>query len=289
MGRAPVGAATYPGSPACLRPLYVKLSAMLRVLFVGDVYGKPGRRVLASHLPTLRSRSDFIIVNGENAAGGFGLNRESFNEMTRAGADCVTLGNHAWHHKEVFGLLDDPRLVRPLNFPLGTPGSGYQTFDVKGQGGVVERLTVVNALGRVFMDATHNPFLALDELLATPDLGAVFLDFHAEATSEKAAMGQYLAGRVAAVIGTHTHVATADTRILKGGTAFQTDAGFTGPADSVIGADPAGPVTRFTTEMHARFTVKEGDAELNGVIVHIEAGRAVHVERYHFQEGQEDA
>lgn len=262
---------------------------MLRVLFVGDVYGKPGRRVLASHLPTIKSRFHFIIVNGENAAGGFGLNRESFNEIIRAGADCITLGNHAWHHKEVFGLLDDPRLVRPLNFPIGTPGSGYQTFDVKGEGGpngekTTERLTVVNALGRVFMDATHNPFLAMDELLAQPDLGAVFLDFHAEATSEKAAMGQYLAGRVAAVIGTHTHVPTADTRLLKGGTAYQTDAGFTGPADSVIGADPAGPIARFTTEMHARFTVKDGPAELNGVAVQLEAGRAVSVERYHFEE-----
>ena len=171
---------------------------MLRVLFVGDVYGKPGRRVLASHLPTIKNRFHFVIVNGENAAGGFGLNRESFGEITRAGADCVTLGNHAWHHKEVFGLLDDPRLVRPLNMPIGTPGSGYQSFDVKGDSGSTERLTVVNALGRVFMEATHNPFLAMDELLAHPNLGAVFLDFHAEATSEKAAMGQYLAAWVAA-------------------------------------------------------------------------------------------
>ena len=258
---------------------------MLRVLFVGDVYGKPGRRVLASHLPTIKSRFHFVIVNGENAAGGFGLNRESFSEIMRAGADCITLGNHAWHHREVFGLLDDPRLVRPLNMPIGTPGSGYQSFDVKGDGGLPERLTVVNALGRVFMDATHNPFLAMDELLARPDLGAVFVDFHAEATSEKAAMGQYLAGRVAAVVGTHTHVATADTRILNGGTAFQTDAGFTGPYDSVIGADSAGPITRFTTEMHSRFTVKDGPAELNAVLVHIENGRAVFVERYHFLEG----
>ncbi|WP_424951749.1 TIGR00282 family metallophosphoesterase [Deinococcus sp.] len=259
---------------------------MLRVLFVGDVYGKPGRRVLASHLPTIKNQFHFVIVNGENAAGGFGLNRESFNEIIRAGADCITLGNHAWHHKEVFGLLDDPRLVRPLNFPLGTPGSGYQSFDVKADEGEPERLTVVNALGRVFMDATHNPFLAMDELLTKPDLGAVFLDFHAEATSEKAAMGQYLAGRVAAVVGTHTHVPTADTRILKGGTAYQTDAGFTGPMNSVIGADPAGPIARFTTEMHARFVVGEGPAELNGVTLQIEHGRAVTAARYHFEESE---
>ncbi len=259
---------------------------MLRVLFVGDIYGKPGRRVFASHLPTIRSRFDFVIVNGENAAGGFGLNRESFEVLLRAGADCVTLGNHAWHHKEVFTLLDDARLVRPLNLPLGTPGSGYQSFDVKpARGGPAERLTVVNALGRVFMEAVQNPFLALDELLSQPGLGSVFLDFHAEATSEKAAMGQYLDGRAAAVIGTHTHVATADTRILKGGTAFQTDAGFTGPQDSVIGADPAGPILRFTSEMPQRFSVREGPAELNGVALQIEGGRAIHAERYHYQEG----
>ncbi|WP_425147156.1 TIGR00282 family metallophosphoesterase [Deinococcus sp.] len=257
---------------------------MLRVLFVGDVYGRPGRRVLASHLPTLRSQVHFIIVNGENAAGGFGLNRESFRIITGAGADCVTLGNHAWHHKEVFGLLDDPRLVRPLNLPPGTPGSGYQSFEVLGDEGTPERLTVVSALGRVFMEPSGNPFLALDELLARPDLGAIFLDFHAEATSEKAAMGQHLAGRVAAVIGTHTHVATADTRLLAGGTAFQTDAGFTGPLNSVIGADPQGPVQRFLTELPHRFGVKDGPAELNGVIVHIQAGRAIHVERYHYEE-----
>jgi len=257
---------------------------MLRVLFVGDVYGKPGRRVLASHLPTIRSQFHFVIVNGENAAGGFGLNRESFDAITRAGADCVTLGNHAWHHKEVFSLLDDRRVVRPVNLPIGTPGSGFQTFDVKGDSGALERITVVNALGRVFMEATHNPFLTMDELLSRDDLGSVFLDFHAEATSEKAAMGQYLAGRVAGVVGTHTHVATADTRLLRGGTAFQTDAGFTGPMDSVIGADPEGPILRFTTEMHSRFTVKDGPAELNGVIMHIEDGRAEFVERYHYEE-----
>ncbi|GGQ95235.1 TIGR00282 family metallophosphoesterase [Deinococcus ruber] len=257
---------------------------MLRVLFVGDVYGKPGRRVLASHLPTIRSQFHFVIVNGENAAGGFGLNRESFNIITRAGADCITLGNHAWHHKEVFDLLPDPRLIRPLNLPLGTPGNGFRRFDVIGDTGRSERLTVVNALGRVFMEPSGNPFTALDELLTRPDLGAVFLDFHAEATSEKAAMGQFLAGRAAAVIGTHTHVATADTRILPGGTAFQTDAGFTGPMDSVIGADPSGPVQRFTTELPHRFGVKEGAAELNGVIVHIQDGRAVQIERYHYEE-----
>jgi len=258
---------------------------MLRVLFVGDVYGKPGRRVLAAQLPTLRDRADFIVVNGENAAGGFGLNRESFELIVSAGADAVTLGNHAWHHREVYGLTDDPRLIRPLNLPPGTPGRGWNTFEVSS-----ERLTVVNLLGRVFMEAVHNPFLAMDALLTQPgpeqpELGSVLVDFHAEATSEKAALGWYLDGRVAAVIGTHTHVPTADSRILPLGTAFQTDAGFTGPMHSIIGADPAGPVQKFVTERPHRFGVREGPAELNGVWLDIEGGRAVRIERYHFEEG----
>ncbi|GAA4022024.1 TIGR00282 family metallophosphoesterase [Deinococcus rubellus] len=255
------------------------MSAMLRVLFVGDVYGRPGRRVLAAHLPGLRAQADFIIVNGENAAGGFGLNRESFELIVSAGADAVTLGNHAWHHKEVYGLLDGPRLIRPLNLPLDTPGRGWSTFEVGG-----ERITVVNLLGRVFMEAVQNPFLAMDELLTQPDLGSVFVDFHAEATSEKAALAWYLDGRVAAVIGTHTHVPTADSRLLPRGTAFQTDAGFTGPMHSIIGADPAGPVQKFVTERPHRFGVKDGPAELNGVWLDIESGLATRIERHHFEE-----
>ncbi|WP_420597161.1 TIGR00282 family metallophosphoesterase [Deinococcus sp.] len=253
---------------------------MLRLLFVGDVYGKPGRRVLAAQLPLLRPDFDFIVVNGENAAGGYGLNRESFDLITGAGADAVTLGNHAWHHKDITALLNDPRLIRPLNLPPGTPGRGAHTFEVSGV-----RLTVVNLLGRVFMDAAHNPFLAMDELLAQPDLGTVFVDFHAEATSEKAALAWYLDGRVAAVIGTHTHVATADSRILPNGTAFQTDAGFTGPLHSIIGADPDGPIQKFVTERPHRFSVKDGPAELNGVKLELEGGQAVRIERYHYEEG----
>ncbi|WP_293912200.1 TIGR00282 family metallophosphoesterase [Deinococcus sp.] len=252
---------------------------MLRVLFVGDVYGRPGRRLIAAHLPTLRERFDFMVVNGENAAGGFGLNREAFEVITGAGAGAVTLGNHAWHHKDVYKLLGDPRLIRPLNLPSGTPGRGYSTFEVNG-----ERLTVVNALGRVFMEASHNPFLALDELLEQGDLGSVIVDFHAEATSEKAALGWHLDGRVAAVIGTHTHVATADTRILPRGTGFQTDAGFTGPMHSIIGADPEGPLQKFLTERPHRFAVKDGGAELNGVMMEIKANRTLKIGRYHHEE-----
>lgn len=255
----------------------------MRVLFVGDVFGQPGRRVLQAHLPLIRSRFDFVIVNVENAAGGFGLHREGAVAALQAGANCLTLGNHAWHHRDVFGMMQDEGrfpIVRPLNYSdPGAPGVGYRTFNVNG-----EKLTVVNLLGRVFMDHVANPFRVMDTLLEQDDLGSVFVDFHAEATSEKMAMGWHLAGRVAAVIGTHTHVPTADTRLLPGGTAYQSDSGFTGPHDSVIGSNPQGPLQKFLTELPQRFTVAEGRAELNGVIVRIEVGRAVEVERYRFIE-----
>lgn len=261
---------------------------MLRVLFVGDVYGQPGRRVLTAHLPAVRPDFDFVIVNGENAAGGFGLHREAADAILRAGGNCITLGNHAWHHKDVFSLMLDEEhypVVRPLNYAdPGTPGVGWRTFEVRGADGTQERLTVVNLLGRVFMEAVANPFRVMDELLERPELGNVFVDIHAEATSEKAALAWHLDGRVAAVIGTHTHVPTADTRILAGGTAFQTDAGFTGPLNSVIGADPAGPIQKFLTERPHRFGVAGGPAELNGVIVQMAGGQALSAERYRYAE-----
>lgn len=261
---------------------------MLRVLFVGDVYGQPGRKLLSQHLPGLRPEFDFMIVNGENAAGGFGLHREAAAAILAAGAGCITLGNHAWHHKDVFALMLDEGtfpIVRPLNYAdPGTPGVGWRSFDVKTAAGATERLTVVNVLGRVFMEAVANPFQAMDELLTRDDLGSVFVDIHAEATSEKAALAWHLDGRVAAVIGTHTHVPTADTRILPGGTAFQTDVGFTGPHRSIIGADPEGPVQKFLTERPHRFTVAGGPAELNAVRLEVEGNRALSAERYRYVE-----
>ncbi|MFC4639522.1 TIGR00282 family metallophosphoesterase [Deinococcus hohokamensis] len=256
---------------------------MIRVLFVGDVFGQPGRRLLSAHLPDLRRTVDFAVVNMENAAGGFGMHRDAAEGALRAGVDCMTLGNHAWHHRDIYSLMLDEEsypIVRPINYAdPGTPGVGWRTFEVKG-----ERLTVVNVLGRVFMEAVANPFRAMDELLERRDLGNVLVDMHAEATSEKQAMGWHLDGRVAAVIGTHTHVPTADTRILPGGTAYQTDAGFTGPHDSVIGSDKEGPIQRFVTERPHRYGVAEGPAELNGVIVQMEGGRALSIERYRYIE-----
>ena len=261
---------------------------MIRVLFVGDVFGQPGRRVLSAQLPQLRKAADFVIVNMENAAGGFGLHRDAADAALRAGADCMTLGNHAWHHRDIYKLLLDEvnyPIVRPLNYAdPGTPGLGWRTFEVKNAQGKSERLTVVNVLGRVFMEAVSNPFRAMDELLERDDLGSVFVDMHAEATSEKAGLAWHLDGRVAAVIGTHTHVPTADTRILPGGTAFQSDVGFTGPHDSIIGSDPEGPIQRFVTERPHRYAVAEGRAELNAVYVQIEWGRAEAIERYRYVE-----
>ncbi|THF88739.1 YmdB family metallophosphoesterase [Deinococcus sp. KSM4-11] len=260
---------------------------MMRVVFVGDVFGQPGRRVLAAQLPHLKRSADFAIVNMENSAGGFGMHREAADGALAAGADCLTLGNHAWHHKDIYALMGDEvkyPIVRPLNLSdPGAPGVGYRSFDVK-TGTGTERLTVVNILGRVFMEAVANPFRAMDDLLERADLGAVFVDLHAEATSEKQALAWHLDGRVAAVIGTHTHVPTADTRVLPGGTAFQADAGFTGPHDSVIGSEVHGPVQKFLTERPHRFGVAAGRAELNAVFVQIEAGKAVGAERYRYVE-----
>ncbi|KQR40886.1 TIGR00282 family metallophosphoesterase [Deinococcus sp. Leaf326] len=256
---------------------------MLRVLFIGDVFGQPGRRVLGAQLPRIRAEFDFVIVNMENSAGGFGMHRDAADAALKAGANCLTLGNHAWHHRDIYALMGDETrypIVRPLNLSdPGAPGLGWRTFEVRG-----ERLTVVNLLGRVFMEAVANPFRAMDELLERDDLGHVFVDMHAEATSEKMALAWHLDGRVAAVIGTHTHVPTADTRLLPRGTAYQTDAGFTGPHDSVIGSAPAGPIERFLTERPHRFGVAEGRAEMNGVIVQMEGGHATHLERYRFVE-----
>ncbi|GHF99327.1 metallophosphoesterase [Deinococcus piscis] len=261
----------------------------MKVLFVGDVYGQPGRRVAGEHLPLIAPRFDFVIVNAENSAGGFGVHFDAATRLLEAGADCLTLGNHAWDHKDIGLLLGQPHkfpIVRPLNYSdPETPGVGWRTFEV-GEAG--ERLTVVNLLGRVFMGESANPFTAIDDLLKRDDLGSVFVDFHAETTSEKAAMGWHLDGRVAAVIGTHTHVATADTRILPHGTGFQTDAGFTGPVNSVIGANPAEPLQAFLTERRHRFQVAGGPAMLNGVSLEISGGRCLSIERYRYEEPAEE-
>lgn len=255
----------------------------MRLIFVGDVVGRAGRRVVTRELPRLRERfaPDLVVVNGENAAGGFGITGDIFHELRDAGADVVTLGNHAWDQKEILVFIErEPRLLRPVNFPEGTPGRGVGLFDTAGG----RRVLVINAMGRLFMDPLADPFAAIEQELEICPLrqacDAALVDFHAEATSEKMAMGHFLDGRASLVVGTHTHVPTGDHQILPGGTAYMTDAGMSGPYDSVIGMDPAEPITRFTRKIGTgRLTPATGEGTLSGVAVEVDdaTGLARHV------------
>ena len=252
----------------------------MRLLFVGDVVGRSGRKVLLETLPRLRRRYslDFVIVNGENAAGGFGITEAILSEFLEAGADCVTLGNHAFDQKDALVFIDrQPRLVRPLNLPNGTPGRGAGLYKAANGADVL----VINALGRVFMNEMDCPFRAIDNEITACKLkqgaDAIFIDFHAEATSEKQSAGHFLDGRVSAVIGTHTHAPTSDHRVMRGGTAFMSDAGMTGDYDSVLGMDTTEPVHRFLTRIpNERFTPADGAATLAGAAIDIDdkTGRA---------------
>ncbi len=238
----------------------------MKVLFIGDIIGKPGRKVVSSKVPELREEYgiDMVVANGENSAGGLGLTPATAEEIFQSGVDVITSGNHIWKHKEIVPYLDSgPPVVRPLNYPQGAPGKGYLIWN---------KVLVVNIMGRVFMDALDCPFRAIDHLLNTcnPTPKFVLVDFHAEATSEKNALGIYLDGRVSAVVGTHTHVGTVDTRILPKGTAFVTDLGMVGPKDSVIGNDPEGIIEMFLTGMPHRFTVGSGTSVFNSVLVDID-------------------
>jgi len=238
----------------------------VKVLVIGDVIGKPGRVALSHVLPRLREQHsiDIVIANGENIAGGLGVTVKTLSELQSAGVDVVTSGNHIWHHREIVPHLEDDRpLIRPLNYPPAAPGRG--THMVRG-------LLVVNLIGRTFMAPYDCPFRAMDALLADPpaDVKAIVVDFHAEATSEKVALGRYLDGRVAAVFGTHTHVGTIDSRILPGGTAYVTDIGMAGPIDSIIGDDPAMVLARFLTMIPGRLSVGKGPVEFNAILVTID-------------------
>jgi 2',3'-cyclic-nucleotide 2'-phosphodiesterase len=256
----------------------------MRLLFVGDVVGRSGRKVLLETLPRLRKRYalDFVIVNGENAAGGFGITETILGEFLEAGADCVTLGNHAFDQKDALVFIDrQPRLVRPLNLPKGTPGRGAGLYKARNGADVL----VINALGRVFMSEMDCPFRAIDTEVTACRLktgaDAIFVDFHAEATSEKQALGHFLDGRVTAVVGTHTHSPTSDHRILRAGTAFMSDAGMTGDYNSVLGMDASEPVHRFLTRIpNERFSPADGPATLCGVAIDVDdaTGRARAIE-----------
>jgi len=247
------------------------------ILSVGDVIGKPGRRAVESLLPGLRRRYgiDMAIVNGENAAGGLGLTETTARELLDAGADVLTSGNHIWAKREIVPLLDgDMPILRPLNYPPRVPGRGYL---------IQGKVMVVNLIGRAFMSSYDCPFRAMDGLLAdVPDRPPVIIiDFHAEATSEKVALGRYLDGRVSAVLGTHTHVGTIDAQLLPKGTAYVTDIGMTGPVDSVIGDDVGNVLDRFLTMIPHHLAVGKGRTVFNGILVEVDegSGKATRIER----------
>jgi metallophosphoesterase (TIGR00282 family) len=255
----------------------------MRILFIGDIIGRPGRDVVSNELPGLRSALaiDFVIGNGENAAGGFGLTRKVANELFATGVDVLTTGNHWADQKEILSFIDDEdRILRPLNYPVGTPGKGTGLFETRDG----RRILVVNVMGRAFMDPLDDPFAAVEKELGACPLGegcdAAVIDIHAEATSEKMAMGHFCDARASLVVGTHSHVPTADAQVLPGGTAYQTDAGGCCDYDSVIGMEKFEPLQRFTRKISsARYAPATGPATLCAVFVETNAkGLATRVE-----------
>lgn len=252
----------------------------VRVLFIGDVFGTPGMRATQAYLRHVSGDYDFVIVNGENAAGGFGITRRHFDQLRSAGADVVTLGNHGFDQAEALELLEEtPRLLRPANYPPGTPGFGWHLYQTENG----ERLAVVQLMGRVFMEALDDPFRRADDALeALPDDVPIIVDFHAEATSEKKVMGYHLAGRVSAVIGTHTHVTTADETVTKG-TAYITDVGMTGVQNSSIGMRYEEVHHRFVAKLPRRFRPADGLATVSAVSIQLQGHRAVSIERLRWE------
>jgi len=255
----------------------------MKVIFLGDVVGEPGRDTLRVAIPRLKYlyAPDFVIINGENAAGGHGITPRLAIDLMRSGADAVTLGDHTWDQKEIFGFFSqEPRLVRPMNYPPGTPGSGFVI--VQGNG---KKLAVVNALGRTFMGPdVDNPFLLIKPLLEglRRETPCILVDFHGEATSEKIAFGRHVDGQASVVVGTHTHVQTADEAILPGGTAYLTDAGFTGAHDSVIGREVAPVIQKFVTLLPSKFPLATAGLQADGLFAELDeaTGRALRIERF---------
>lgn len=258
----------------------------MRILFVGDVFGKPGRQILKHHLEWLREelRVDICIANGENAAAGKGMTPKIAEELFGSGVDLMTTGNHCYDNKEVFELFEsgESRIIRPYNYPPGSPGPVTASLSLPT--GV--QVTIVQVMGRVYMAPQRSPFEAMEEFLAARPMGAVIVDIHAEATSEKQAMAWYLDGRVTAVIGTHTHVQTADARILPNGTAALTDVGMTGPHDGIIGGDRQQMLRRFLTAIPTGLEVAKGDPMIHAALIETEPNgeKAVSIQRYSFGE-----
>ena len=256
----------------------------MRIFFLGDIVGRRGREAVMNRLADLRRqlKADFVVANGENSAGGFGITEQIFEDLIDAGCDAVTLGNHAWDQREALVFIERvPKLLRPVNYPSGTPGRGVGVFEAANGATVL----VINVMGRLFMDPLDDPFAAIDRELAACPLGeecdAAIIDFHAEATSEKMAMGHFVDGRASFVTGTHTHVPTSDHQILPGGTAYATDAGMCGDYDSVIGMDKEEPLNRFLRKIPSgRMSPAMSEATVSGFVVDLEdrSGLAVRIE-----------
>lgn len=255
---------------------------MLRILFLGDIVGEPGRKGVIGSLPEMRRDLgvDFVVVNGENAAGGKGISPKITIDLLRAGVAVITMGDHMWDQADIVPHLAlEPRLLRPINYPAGAPGAGSIVLET-GKG----KVGVINAQGRTFMrQDLENPFLMVQAEVERmrQETPVIFVDFHAEATSEKVAMGRFLDGKVSAVVGTHTHVQTADERVFPGGTAFLCDAGMCGARESVIGSEMAPVLQKFLTSMPSRFALAKGEVELRGALIDVdeESGRALAIER----------
>jgi len=255
---------------------------LIRIMMIGDVFGRSGRRALQDNVPELvrEQKIDLVIANGENAAGGNGMTRENALEIFESGVDVITMGNHVWNKREIINYLDkEKRVIRPYNYPPGTPGSGFGLFKTKNN----DTIGVVNMSGRIFMPELDCPFRCSDQVipLLKEHTSIIVMDFHAEATSEKAAMAYYMDGRLSAICGTHTHVQTADERILERGTAFITDVGMTGPRDSVIGVKKEPVLNKFLTQMPQKFEAAIGLYQFNAVVIEVqrETGQAVDIKR----------
>ena len=266
----------------------------MKILFIGDIVGEPGRRAVKTLLPVIHQQyaPDFVIANGENSAGGNGITPRIADELYAAGVDVITTGDHLWDQKEVIQLLaEESRFLRPLNYPPETPGRGsglYTVIATAGRAGHPLKIGVLNVQGRTFMQPPlDNPFPAAREAVRTlrEQTNLIFVDFHAEATSDKIAFARYLDGQVSAVVGTHTHVQTADEQIFPGGTAYLSDAGFTGPHESVLGREIVPVIQRFLTSVPQRFEVAKDRVLLHGAVIEVDeaSGRAVKIERISLQ------
>lgn len=241
----------------------------MKILCIGDLVGNPGLEKLKKELAVIQEAEniDFTIVNGENVASGMGMTKRDYNELCKLNIDVITMGNHTWGKMDIFSFINENNIIRPANYSKGVPGHGYSIIEKNDK-----KIAVINLIGRTDMPVqSENPFLCVDKIInkIKDEVDIIVVDFHAEATAEKIAMGYYLDGRVNAIFGTHTHVQTADEKILSGGTAYITDIGMTGPSDSVIGMDKQVSIKRFVTSLPERYRVAEGDSILNGIVVEI--------------------